>query len=674
MKRVSLFIFGIFTFLIFTSNASALDEYRLDISGANTITVRKSTNGSTYTKITDSSQYEDALSYSNGVLTLKEGAYFNYIYAEYDNIVITSNNKKVYLNVLMDSSNTANRTINIDKLNSETYVTTIEPSSWFGNKSLGYYIYHYFQSSGAMTIKDSTIDLRLKTPASFNSVQNGLILPLYNLTITNSTIISEGPACPMNANTTLIIEDSNITVLNEHDQGGIFSMNNGTVKVKDSTITGKTGIGFSGTGSYLKNSTLDFEGSIYISSSVDIEDSIIKGKYFYYRCPTGNVTNIRRSDLTITDKFTTGLYNNNDKFSDVLYIEDSNISSVVPFELVYGSELHLLNTKFDVKNIYSIDGTSDSKVVIEKGENNLDYIDIAGTTQITDSTLTLPSEGYIKSDSAIDLENVNDLDIDYIKGGDISIDTTNINLSGVLSGGNTGIWDSTVNTHGTRIIGSFDLFDTYYKTITLSSENTYSPFIVKGDVDIDNSRLIADSDGTVPAVIVTGNVTLNEGSSFKDDNRKLLTVSDITVSNDNFLSSSSTYGNAEYVSVGDTIKSTTLNNELTYYAETDGYYEVTVKVVNGSWEDGTVEDVTIKVLLGDEPDAYLPTSMVANKGYKKGSWKLDDDGKYVYTFVKDAIVNPKTGVASLTGLLVVSIFLIILLNKYKNNISLFKNI
>ena len=677
MKRVLLFMFSVIIFLIFNNNVSALDEYELRVTGANAITVKKTSNGSTFTTLSNASEYSDALTYSNGLLTLNEGYHFNYILAEYNGLVITSNSKKVYVNIIMDRSETANRSYTLDKLYCETYSTTIVPIFYF-DKSLGYYIYHYISSSGNLTVNDCNIDLRLRTPASFNKVQNGLILPENNLTITNSYIISEGPDTSMYPNSTLIIDNSTVEAVEEHDQGGYFSISNGTIQVKDSTITGKSGMIFTGDDSFAKNSTLNFDGSINLNGSITFEDSIIECNKFSFRSPTGKITHIKNSDLTIKDLFDTGFYyhngNNNYEFSDILYIENSNVKSLVPYTLAYGSELHLTNTKFEVTNIHSTNGISDAKLVIEGGETKVDYIDLSGTTQITDSSLTLPSDGYIKSDGAIDLENINDLDINYIKGGDISIDTVNINLSGVLSGGNTGIWDSTINTHGTRLVGSFDLFDTYYKTTTLSNENTYSPFIVKGDVDIDNSRLIADSDGTVPAVLITGDVTLNEGSTFKDDNRKLLTVSDITVSNDNFLSSSATYGNAEYVSVGDTIKSTILNNVLTDYAETDGYYEVTIKVVNGSWEDGTVEDTNIKVLLGDEPDLYLPTSMIANIGYKKGSWQVNDDGKYVYTFEKDLIDNPKTGVASLTGLLVISIFLIVLLNKYKDNFSLFRNI
>jgi hypothetical protein len=670
MKKVFLLFFSIFVFLLFTNNVSALDEYRLNITDVNTIDVKKSTNGSTPSTITD---YSSVLSYSDGVLTLNEGYHFEYIYADYNNLKITSNNKKVYLNVII--SKTANKSATLEDLYSETYVTSLTPEYYYTVQSVKKYIYHSFSVSGNMTINNCNIDLVLRTPASFTSIQNGFILPSYNLTIKNTTIVSDGATVPMEADTTLIIENSSISILNEHGQAGMISMSNGTIQVKDSTIIGKTGMNFSGTGSYLKNSTLDFDGNVYLSSSVDIDDSDITCNNFLYRCPTGNVSHFKNSNLSIKGTFESGLYNadRNWFFSDVLYFEDSTVTSVEPYNLVYGSELHLINTKFEAPNIHSSDGTSDAKVIIEGGETKINYINITGTTQITDATLALPTDGYIKSDGTIDLENVNDLDINYIKGGDISIDTVNINLSGVLSGGDTGIWDSNINTHGTRIVGSFDLFDTYYKTVTLNTENTYSPFIVKGDVDIDNSRLIAVSDGTVPAVLITGNVTLNEGSTFKDDNRKLLTTSNITVSNDNFLSSSSTYGNAEYVSVGDTVKSTTLNNVLTDYAETDGYYEVTLKVVNGTWSDGKSEDYVLKVLLGDKVEDHLPTDMIANTGFTNGKWK-NVDGNYVYTFVEKSIINPKTGVISTIGLLIISITMMFIYFKTKNKFSLFKKI
>lgn len=679
MKKLYIILFSLFIFLIASNKVMAITEYRIYVTGANSIRVQK---GEGSTDFADTSDYSSVLSYSDGNLVLNEGYYFDYIDIGYNNLKITSNNKKVYVNVIGDIDNNSTRSVIIDKLYSEPYISSFTPVVYYtynGRK----YVYSSIMANGDITITDSNIDSRIINPLASSSIQNGSIFSNEgSITIINSNLIAEGGPYATSENTSLTIKNSTIEMLDEYNQGATIGAYKSPVYIEDSNI--KSEVSVSLYGGYIKNSTIEQErdGFLLLDDFV-VENSHIKSIGARFYSPTKTI-NISLNDSTFELKEIANVGYTRHGSNNTVTICTSHVTlnnSTITIgengvvDIANSSSLTLNGSELNTPKVQSNGGTDASFLKLDLSTLVTNSITLNGSVDLTDSSLVMPKDGTIEALKLVSLYSIDDLNIKSIKGGSIDIDDTNFNLSGALiASGDVDISDSTINTHGTRVVGGFTLTDTYYKTLYLNDENTYSPFIVKGDVDIDNSRLIAVSDGTVPAVLVTGNVTLNEGSTFKDDNRKLLTTSNITVSNDNFLSSSSTYGNAEYVSVGDTVKSTTLNNVLTDYAETDGYYEITVKVINGSWEDGTVEDAIVKVLLGDEPDAYLPTSMIANQGYKKGSWKVNDDGEYVYTFIKDAIVNPKTGVASLTGLLVISIFLVVLLNKYKNSFSLFKNI
>ncbi len=675
MKKLYIILFSLFIFLIASNKVMAITEYRIYITGANSIVV-KSVNSNT--SMSDVSNYSSILSYSNGLLTLNEGYYFDFIDIRYGGATITSNDKKVYINTIGDITNDSNRDVTLDKLYSEPYISSFTPVMYYdynGKK----YIYSSICISGNITIKDSNINMSIVDSRAIQSIQNGNIYSGYgDISIINSTIVAEGGPYA-DTSKTIFIKDSNLTLTDEHGQGAALSSYYGTTKIENSIIKAEVSVNLYGDDGYIKDSSIEQNNNgMVVFGDSTIDNSYIKslGIRVYNKNKTINVE-FNDSTFDLTQMINIGYSRNSNNYNANLVLNDSNVNLGDDglIDIVYASSLEMNNSEVNTSLIQSSTGQDSNYLKMNSGILTTNSIDIIGTIDLSNSTLNISEEGFINGNKKVSIKNMNDLNIKSIKGGSVDIDDTNVNLSGALiASDDVDISDSTINTHGTRVVGGFTLTDTYYKTLYLNDENTYSPFIVKGDVDIDNSRLIAVSDGTVPAVLVTGNVTLNEGSTFKDDNRKLLTTSNITVSNDNFLSSSSTYGNAEYVSLGDTVKSTTLNGNLSNYSETDGYYEVIVKVINGSWEDGTVEDSIVKVLLGDDPDAYLPTSMIANKGYKNGSWKVNDDGEYVYTFIKDAIVNPKTRVASLTGLLVISILLIVSLNNYKNNFSLFKNI
>ena len=654
MRKSLIIIATLFTFFIFTNSVKAVDEYRVYINGANSITVRKTT-GNTSNDFQSVNNYSDILSYSNSVLTLNEGYYFDLISVRISGLTITSNNKHVYLNNIFDSNtSTSNlRNVTIDKLYSNDFVSDYTSLISMSNDKL----YSIIYVSGNLTITDSNIDMHIVNSKAAGSYYNGGIGTAYaDMYVENSTIVSEGGLCAGEGGT-YTAKNSTFTATNEQGYGYIFGTFDGPAIIENSTFNGTLGLVLAGDAT-VTNSVFNLP----FFNAYDVSD-------------IPNIT-IKDCEMNITDSFEIGSYS---EYNSQVYKNSANVTldnTIVKVtndndvKIAHNSRLYLINgSNLECHSIVDNHSTLDSLLSIENSEVKTDSIDIAGSVEISDSTITLSSDGRLSAGNNLSLDNINDLNIKKLFGREISINSCNFILSESLDSPEAvEVIDSNLQTHGIRV-GSLTVEDSFLKTETLSTEKGYSPLLVTGVLDITNSRVIASSDGTVPAVLVRNNIVLND-STFKDENNNVLDVTDVVVSTDNFIPSGYS-GNSGFVFAGNTVKTTTLNGNISNYSETAGYYEVTVKVVNGTWSNGSSEDYILKVLLGDKVEDHLPTDMIANKGFTKGKWN-NVDGKYVYTFVEKSIINPKTGVASLTGLLVISIFLIVLLNKHKNDFSFFK--
>ena len=124
---------------------------------------------------------------------------------------------------------------------------------------------------------------------------------------------------------------------------------------------------------------------------------------------------------------------------------------------------------------------------------------------------------------------------------------------------------------------------------------------------------------------------------------------------------------------------------------------ITFKIVNGKWSDGTTNDIVLEKYAFDKLlEEEIPKNMIPNDGYDKGKWNIDiiyDDLKddYVYTYEyelkkedentnltldtdeangwndKEKLENPETGafvsIISIGILIILSIVLFIYLKK-----------
>ena len=661
MKKLLTIIILLLPFL-FIGKVKAFDEYRIYLQSSTSIIVRKTT-GDGANDFVPVDNYSDILTYSDGLLTLNESYYFDEIFIRFSGATITSNNKHVNLNTIYDTSSQV-RDLTIDNLNSSVFVSAFRPLTTIQySNNEKYNIYSNIRVTGDLLIKNSKIDMTIVNSQAFNIYDNGNITSRFgSITVLNSDITSEGGLYVDGANKDLLIKDSTINAVNQYGQGYGLGIMDGKAEIIDSTIKGNIDLLFWNNG-YITNSTIELNDWQLALDPPNVLDCYVKNSTLKFK----NTINI--GYYLVDSNY--NLQNVTDLTLDNSHIVDGGYLKVV---LALSSKLKLINgSTFESSTLEFNHTDNDSLLSVIDSEFNANSIDSEGSILFKDSKINIPDSGSIKGSNSITFDNINDLKLDHISTGDLTINSVNVDLAKSLTTtGDVDINDSIFKSNGTRVGGNFTLDNSIYKTHYLNEEKTYSPFIVVGDVDISNSSFVSESDGTVPSVLVKGDIDIKD-SSFKDNNKHVLDISDVQVSNSNFLSSTETFGNASYVNVGDVVKTTTLNGELSNYSEISKHYEVVIKVVNGTWGNGTSDDITLKILIGDEVDGYLPTDMIPNNGYTKGKWEKDDD-KYVYTFVKKNVENPKTGVISTLGLLIITSFLLTYLIRNKNKFSVFRRI
>lgn len=99
-------------------------------------------------------------------------------------------------------------------------------------------------------------------------------------------------------------------------------------------------------------------------------------------------------------------------------------------------------------------------------------------------------------------------------------------------------------------------------------------------------------------------------------------------------------GEIEIVEISHSPAGGTLSLICKYTAAAPATFTVTYKVVNGTWSDGTKDEITETVAEGEKP-ANVPTGMKAASGYSDGKWDTDpdsaaisEDTTFTYTFTK----------------------------------------
>lgn len=515
--------------------------------------------------------------------------------------------------------------------------------------------------NGTLLIQDSEITIDEYIDGGGNVIIKGSTIKRSENPSPNSFSVSNSALTNNNYGSgerNMRIEDSDIYILSHLSVAGNLDILNSKVRV--------TAEGFVGA-SY--GSNISVNGNLNMTNSTVITDSYISAS---------NDLNVKGSDITIN-----GI---NSTYAQLIASKDATIDNSKITLYDAGQYTYVSASA----NMSINKSTINIKASKDKAKNGRGYVSGSGEFKIEDSIYTNEAKGGSHNSKNLIVKNSQINTNGYFSTRKAEIENSTLKLNRKdeedcyfeISADNPSTLTNSILSvvGGFRTKGELSLKDSYLYTKNSGKSNwysseTFSPLVVNGDLNIDNSRVIAESINNLPAVLVKGKIVLSEGS-FKDNKKHVLEVEKKTVTTDNFLynpDSISNFGNSTFVSENDEVLTAVLNGNISTYAETEGYYIVTFKVVNGTWSDKTTEDKLVKVLINEEiTDSTYPTGMIESEGFSEGSWEKTGDNEYTYTFIKsetneseedkktdeEKIENPKTGIDDYT--IVSSIFIVIL--------------
>ena len=592
MKKLFLILISIL--LLGTINVQAEEEYNIVIDENNNFILTDSSNN----QITDNT----IAKYEENTLTLGEGKYFNQIKVKSD-ATITSNDKGVYIKELTSKEGNdyilANITINKLKVNeSDTYIFKIDlGGNLIVNDSVlisqeeyeikGYIYFIDSKIENAESINSRSIDEDGNGIKVINSTIN-YHGQLYTQTGGNYIKNSNISGNSLYAIEKFYIENSNIYC-------GYFTKQNGNYDtiIKNSTIKvtkeyPSQAYLFSG------NLTLEdtfFEaGSLYISKGeLNINNSTINLSSNAYIKKSVSIKNSKLSFLG-----TLSLTERNELTS--IKIEDSEVAAsdfYIPSCTVEGSENE---TRFYAKN---------SKVTANKG--NFSSL-LHGNIVFENCELNI-IENLIYSYNNFSL----------------------INCTGKFSGG-------VIIDHNLLIRNSKLLF------LNENSRNEqYSSLAVKNDLKINNSNVIFDNtNNNKKPILVQGNIVLDDRIIPIDQGKELLKVKELEDSTEERTNCPSCFNNNKPI-----FSFAYEDESYTSYVQLATQKTATFKVKNGTWLDGTSDDIKIDYLYGEPLEIEnLPKEVQELLTSKMGSWSMDlnnlDTTKDLDIEFKYDLINPET--------------------------------
>ena len=420
------------------------------------------------------------------------------------------------------------------------------------------------------------------------------------------------------------------------------------------------------------------------------------------------------------------IYNSTFKFFAEGSIEEGQIHTEPPENSEYGNLTISNSTVVTKGTIYAPKG---KKVIIKDGSNVFARAIISGIINDIDSNDELQiKNSYVETlgDEVSEVYNYVFSSL-LMCANKIVVENSEIRTNGTITSNDLNITNSTVGFKaGAKkfYLPTFAGLDITFKNVeakvkgglvgtTIDFENTYlevetgkstevfeitgnkfdystsSAFI--GDVvTLKNSNFRAKTDGTVPAVAIRTSITSDVDSfDFKDNDEEIVEFKKVNLDDYGFLTVPSGYTvnynaialasftNSEgYTAVKGT---TALSETATTESKT-----ITLKIINGTWEDGTTETITMKVPKDRTIDKNLITTIAKTEG---DVVVVTETGTNEYTFEymskekaeeiekeKNKTENPKTGVEDFIGLLILSIMCVVLFIINKDKVSTFKEI
>ncbi len=662
MKKIC-FIFC--CFFMFTLNVFADDLYSISYNGSGALEVRKNN--------VATSDYASALTAdSSGNIVLKEGVAIDTISTVNKSINITSNNKEISINsITVGTGTSSNLTINNAKLNFGGAVTssgniTISSSTLnitggdfeaTGNMSITNSTIkgnaHRYHSNGTLNVSDSSIQGLINVASDGNATFD-------NITTNTTTNKAYGH---ISSNSNLVITNSDIKTESLILSNGAFTVTDTTINVPvcRDVICGIADDNVGSSSSKLTNVTIKGEGAIACIGSVELDNItmdpsfiVFESEYNGSKIASGSVLSlmgylkVKNSNLNILH--TIGA------LKDVEII-DSDINFDLDSLADYIKENNISSFIYGIVNFQQAP-TTDYKVTIDNS-NLTGNAGIATPIPVEIKSSKIDSE-------FIELDNGNIIGSGVGCYGNLTIEQSDIDLAVAEIIGNTSVDSSkVVFSIMTRMQGNLDIKDSIFILDNREVDNTFKyPVYVSGNTNINNSTVKFISQYDKAAFTTSGSLTIDEKMVKIDNNKNELSLlkyssvpTDINIS----VPASTVY----YLGTG-------TNTESTYDILTT-YKKVTFKIKNGTWADGSNDDIVIEVEFGHvltEDD--IPVGMKAFDNTYTGRWEegmdnyIVDDTTFNYIFEK--VTNPKTGVRQvLVPLLLLSLGLILLRREIIDN-------
>lgn len=439
-------------------------------------------------------------------------------------------------------------------------------------------------------------------------IDNGRIIYYadeHYMTISKGIVIDK-----ISSKNNLTITTNNDPVyINQIDVAGQLTIENSDINYLSDYTTGVNQ--FNGHNTLITNSKLSMPDSIISSyGNLFSENSTIKAKELSSVGGALKMTETKFEGLYLSD---TGVWSSGTEGSiewkdpDDYQIDGRNARAFYGILLV-DSEINLIGKKPGDISSYRgilIDGTT---IKDSSNTDNTLYIGGISCLGASGADITTPHREITIKDSDVSI-------LDTIAAStyvDVAIDNSKIksdeNLS--LQGGNLKVNNSTLN-----------LKNFISRT---TAEYNASPIAVNGDISISNSKILADSsssNGDVVAIAYSGTISLDADSMFAnekgDELVKDIDISDITYNYREFNSADKKY------TIGKKNSDGTISTNDSDYVAIDKGYTITISIKDGTWEDGTTEDKTIKKIAGSIlTEGDLPTGMKSNNGNTKGSWSV----------------------------------------------------
>jgi len=371
----------------------------------------------------------------------------------------------------------------------------------------------------------------------------------------------------------------------------------------------------------------------------DFGDITIQNSKFYingfmYTNDPKTITIKDNSDVKVTSL---GCINTNGVY-DKLIVKDSKL------EVSRDSYIEMLNFK--------------NHGLVLNTDITIDNSEIITNAFWSTVNLTINNSNMYTSDG---LEKFN---IDGLDGNSLVVTNSDVDISGAIT-------FNTITLTNSNLSSQTGPNEDALSTLGYDG-STYSALIANS-LELNNSNFKAVSLGDVPAIAIQDGITSNkENFILYNDSYQFLDLKNIDLNDKGFFNNPNNYTQVNAFLAGKTQGYTGLLNENASKVVISGEtVEMTIKVVNGTWEDGTNEDKHITMILGVIPDKNFIKTYATKLNQEL---KIERTGDNEYSYIYSDIKNPKTGVASVTLLLLISISSIVAIIYYKDEFSLFKRI